>query len=428
VSRVSTCPDCGAPIPIDTWPSWCESCSWGIVAPARAPARTLTEALYERVGAGVGDRTVARLTAEGELRPRLTPARAAAFAIALCVHLLTVALVVAAVLLVARAWQNPSADVLAAILLATGWLMRPRFGALPDGVRVDRATTPTLHGLLVGVADALAAPAPDVVIVTHEWNAAYAVVGRRRARVITLGLPLLTALAPQERVALVAHEQAHGRNGDPSRGLFVGTAVTGLVELYLLLQPSQGTTVWLRGRTSPRSGATVWDSIVRAVFWVVSRPVYWLLLLEAHLLLHELRRAEYLADELAARVAGTDATVSLAEMILLGPAFAAIVSRNVHAARRGDTTIFAELGAAVAAVTSRERERRRRIAQLERSRLDHTHPPTALRIELLEQRPRLEPEVTLDAETSDAIDDELARYRKPVADRVVDDARDRIYD
>jgi len=427
VSTVSTCPECGAPIPVDPWPSWCERCSWGIVAPTRTPPRTLTEVLFERVGADVGDRTVARLAADDELRPHLTPSRAAAIAIALCVHLLTVAFLAGSVLLVVRAWQNPFADVLAAMLLATGWLMRPRFGTLPEGERVDRDTAPALHGLLGSVAGALSEPGPDVVVVTHEWNAAYAVVGRRRTRVIALGLPLLTALAPQERVALVAHELAHGRNGDASRGLLVGTAVTGLVELYLLMLPSEGTQIWLRGRSRGGSGATAWDSIVRAVFWVLSRPVYGLLLLEAHLLLQDMRRAEYLADVLAAQVAGTEATVSLAETILLGPAFAAIVSRNVHAARSGDTTIFAELDAAVAAVTPRERERRRRIAQLERSRLDHTHPPTALRIELLEQRPRLEPAVTLDAETSEAIDDELARYRKPVADRIVDDARDRLY-
>ena len=428
MSRVPACPECGAAIPADPWPAWCESCSWGIVAPARAPPRTLTEALYERVGAGVGDRTATRLAAMEELRPRLTPSRAAAIAIALCVHLLTVALVVAAVLLVVRAWQNPFADVLAATLLATGWLMRPRFGDIPEGERVEQAGAPALHGLLEVVADALTAPAPEIIVLTHEWNAGYAVVGLGRTRGLTLGLPLLTALSPQERVALIAHEQAHGRNGDASRGLLVGTAVTGLVELYLLMLPSEGSQTWLRSRRGARSGATVWDSIVRAVFWLLSRPFYGLLLLEAHLLLQDMRRAEYLADALAAQVAGTDATVALAETILLGPAFAAIVSRNLHAARSGDTTIFAELDAAVAAVTPRERERRRRIARLERSRLDRTHPPTARRIELLEQRPLLEPAVTLDAETSAAIDDELARYRKPVADQVLDVARDRLYD
>jgi Zn-dependent protease with chaperone function len=387
----------------------------------------MTEALSERAGADVGGRTMARLAAQDELRPRPTLWRAAAMAIAVCVHLLTVALVAGAVLLVVRAWQNPFADVLAAMLLATAWLMRPRFGSAPEGDRVDLATAPALHGLLTSVAGALDEPAPEVVVLTHEWNAAYTVFGLRRTRAITVGLPLLTALSPQERVALVAHEQAHGRNGDSSRGLLVGTAVQGLVELYLLMLPSQGSTVWLRGRGGPRWGATAWDSVVGAVMWVLSRPVYGLLLLEAHLLLHDMRRTEYLADALAARVAGTDATVALAETILLGPAFAAIVSRNVHAARRGDTTIFAELDAAIAAVTPRERERRRRIARLERSRLDHTHPPTALRIELLERRAWLEPAVTLGAEASEAIDDELARYRKPVADRVVDDARDRLY-
>jgi Zn-dependent protease with chaperone function len=425
VSRVSTCPDCGSPIPVDPWPSWCEGCSWGIVAPSRTQPTTAREALYDRVGAHVGDRALTRLESAEQLRPRLTPSRAVAIVIALCVHLLTLAFVLAAVLLVVRAWQNPFADVLAAMLLVTAWLMRPRFGETPEGTPVERDASPALRVLLDEVAAVLSEPAPEIVVITHEWNASFGVVGPRRRHALTVGLPLLTALSPQERVALVAHELAHGRHGDSSRGLLVGTAVNGLVELYRLMLPSEG--IFISRWGVPTRGATAWDSLHKAVFWLVSRPVYWLLLLEAHLLLQDMRRAEYLADVVAAEVAGTDAAVALSETILLGPAFAAIVSRNVHAARSGDTSIFAELDAAVAAVTPRERERRRRIARLERSRLGDTHPPTALRIRLLEQRPRLEPSVTLTAERSAAIDDELARYRKPVADRVVDDARDRLY-
>ena len=33
-----------------------------------------------------------------------------------------------------------------------------------------------------------------------------------------LGLPLVSVLEPQERVALIAHEIAHDVNGDPARG------------------------------------------------------------------------------------------------------------------------------------------------------------------------------------------------------------------
>jgi len=57
---------------------------------------------------------------------------------------------------------------------------------------------------------------------------------------------------------------------------------------------------------------------------------------------------------------------------------------------------------------------------LEESRLSDTHPPTGMRIRLLEQRPPQAPEVTLDRERSDQIDAELRRLRSPLGERLVE--------
>jgi hypothetical protein len=46
------------------------------------------------------------------------------------------------------------------------------------------------------------------VIFDFSWNAATARIGARQTRVLTLGVPLLLALTPQQIVALVGHE--HG--------------------------------------------------------------------------------------------------------------------------------------------------------------------------------------------------------------------------
>ena len=78
-------------------------------------------------------------------------------------------------------------------------------------------------------------------------------------------------------------------------------------------------------------------------------------------------------------------------------------------------------------MTPRERERRRRIARLEDSRLDATHPPTASRIAVLEGRPFNEARVVLAADASARIDEELARYRKEITSRLIDEHRDRLY-
>ncbi len=94
---------------------------------------------------------------------------------------------------------------------------------------------------------------------------------------------------------------------------------------------------------------------------------------------------------------------------------------------RRSADVFADFAAAVAAMPERERERRRRVAALEGARLDDTHPPTAMRIELLESRPRHEPAVVLDDEGSKAIDAELAARQADFQRELVEDYRDSLY-
>lgn len=234
---------------------------------------------------------------------------------------------------------------------------------------------------------------------------------------LTLGLPLLTALEPQERVVLIAHELGHARNGDSRRGLLVGSAVRGLAELYGLLAPE---------RMSELDDNT-YELIPYAFFWVISRPVYWALLVEYHLLLRDSQRAEYLADSFAAKVAGTNATIGLHEKALLGSAVSGLVKFGADPASKPSTDLFEQIRAHMALVPDRERERRRRVARLEDARLDVTHPPTGLRIRLLEERPVDEPAVSLSQAGSDSIDFELAPLRPALQERLLDEYRDSLY-
>jgi Zn-dependent protease with chaperone function len=282
---------------------------------------------------------------------------------------------------------------------------------------VTRAEAPKLYALVDEVARALDTPSIDVLGIDHDWNASWAVLGLPRRRVLTLGLPLWTALEPNERVALLAHELAHERNGDARRGLFVHGAVSALAELYFVLAP---------GREDPDEPVEFVDAVVGALLWVVSRPLWALLLLEVHLLLRDSQRAEYLADRRAASVAGTDAAVSLAEKMLLAPSLAMVAQRTAHA---GDSAgdLFDELAATIGSVPARERERRRRVARLEAARLDATHPPTAKRIELLESRRREPPRVRLDPVRAQFIDEELRALRPKLQRALVADYLDSIY-
>jgi heat shock protein HtpX len=215
--------------------------------------------------------------------------------------------------------------------------------------------------------------------------------------------------------ALVAHELAHARNGDATRGLLVGSAVNGLAALYWLLSPED------------REAGPAADAIAKAILWVVSRPVWLLLLLQLHLLTRDMQRAEYLADALAARVAGTEAVVAIQEKLLLEHTVWATLQHAAGPAGGDPSDLLEDIGEAVLRVPERERERRRRVARREDARLGETHPPSGKRIELLEGRLRLEPEVVLDAETSSAIDAELASHRRSAGRQLLEEYRDAIY-
>jgi len=97
------------------------------------------------------------------------------------------------------------------------------------------------------------------------------------------------------------------------------------------------------------------------------------------------------------------------------------------AASRSSIDLFAELRRQVAEMPGRETERIRRVEQMELSRLDVTHPPTALRIALLKRQAVAEPQVRLSVENRERIDAELAAVETEIAGRIVALQRARLY-
>ncbi len=165
----------------------------------------------------------------------MTPTRLATYGVAVLVYLLAIGFVLGGVTLIALSFLNLFALVLGLVMVFAGFLMRPRFGSPVSEEIVEHGETPTLHGLVAEIAAALETRCADAIAVDEHFNASWQIVGIRQRRVLTLGLPLLVALEPQERVALIAHELAHERNGDGTRGLVVGSSLNGLGVLYGLL-------------------------------------------------------------------------------------------------------------------------------------------------------------------------------------------------
>jgi Zn-dependent protease with chaperone function len=416
------CPTCGRDLPVHRgYMTWCE-CGWNIVAPAaETSSDTRLGRIYASIGRRLGDRLVDELRAAERLEPRWTVARVMAYAVASLVYAGVGLLVGAGVASLLVGFPNPFAIGIALFLFALAWLLRPRFGKPPDENVVERGDAPRLYAVADEVAAALQTEPPDMIVVDHEFNAYWAVVGLRRTRVLALGLPLLSMLEPQERVALIAHELAHARNGDSGRGFFVGGALRALEEVYAVLAPEDHVDSYIE--------LAIFEKLTNMAMWVISRPALGLLYLQLFLLAQDRQRAEYLADALAAEVAGAKASVGLSEKLLLEPTFRAAVMRAArdHAAEP-EADLFSELAARTVDIPIRERERRRRVARLEAARLDDTHPPTARRIELLEARGGEEPRVTLGGSRSDQIDEELKPKRRPFHRLLVEEHQDSLYD
>jgi Zn-dependent protease with chaperone function len=406
------CPDCGDLLHVDDgFMPWCD-CGWNLVA-AEPPGRGRLERASLAV-AGRFDRRVGEIVTVSSLAPRLTIAKLSAYGISLLVYLAALGLFVGGVVL-AVTTRSLLGIVFGLGSALLGFVMRPRLGKAPEEHILDRTTAPTFHGLIEEIAESLETRSPDVVVVIDDYNAWWGVFGLRRKRVLAIGSALFVALAPGERVALIAHELAHARNGDSSRSVIVGGAMNALREVYRALLGGAGTL----GDSLP-----IVEWVARGLLWLVARPILGLYYVLRLLLLRDSHRAEYLADALAARVAGSEAEIGVEEKLLLRSVYETVAIRT---SREEGSDLFQQLRQAIDGVPQRERERRRRTARLERLQLTTTHPPTARRIELIEARPREPGRVFLDEERSAKIDRELAPAWLASGARIADDSRAAMY-
>ncbi|HKB49579.1 MAG TPA: hypothetical protein VKC57_17855 [Ktedonobacterales bacterium] len=123
------------------------------------------------------------------------------------------------------------------------------------------------------------------------------------------------------------------------------------------------------------------------------------------------QRAEYRADALAARIAGADAMESALRATLLTDSCAFAADKAV---RSGDAVdMWTLLRAHVVNIPQHEQERVRRITAHRGTRVDGSHPPTSLRIEMVHALPGGEPLVMVGAEESGDIATEVRAAWRP---------------
>jgi heat shock protein HtpX len=323
------------------------------------------------------------------------------------VHFVSLTLFVAGGFLFTRNFPDAPFILLGALACGFAWLMRPKPMKMPVRGAVSRKEFPALYGLVDEIVLKLGGRPVNHIIVNEDFNAAYGVAGWRRVPVLLIGLPLWMALRSQERIALLAHEAAHGVNGDATRSFFVGSALSALNE-------------WLSLLRAPFNHAENWRELFAGYFfWVLSIPVAAVQSLLVQLLWLNKQQAEYFADYLAAGVSGTAAAVSLLQRLGCSGYLHEVLVRNAYSTSQSAAYILGLFQKRIAGLPDREWQRLARAAACEGARLDATHPPTGHRIDFLRAHFVAGPGLTAEDSVMSAIDAELSTLQERIGQRLI---------
>ncbi|HEX4790317.1 MAG TPA: M48 family metallopeptidase [Actinospica sp.] len=413
------CVECGAKARMDArFVQWCTDCGHGAdPGPAQPGRRAQRAAERER------QRSL-KLFESLRTAPDLRPTSAIGVAVtvlAAVVHLSSLALLVLPVLLVIAVHE----ELWSCFVLVLAWMVlfvvRPRFfGRRPDPrAGVDRSTAPALYALLDRCAAELGCETPEYVRFDARFNASTGRAGVRRTSFLFLGLPLWSVLSGPERIALLGHELAHQVNGDTTHGLWAASARRTISEWTRLLDPRQSRAERVasaRARRYRRGGSGIAGVFAPVLMAVLFAP-FFLFALGCRAVLTRLdlycgQRAEYLADELGARLAGSAAAHGCMAALALGDAVLGFLTaaRNRQRGRRAADAagLWASVAQYVDSVPETERQRRLIVDRLHNTRTDRSHPANHLRLALLAERPQVPAALTVtDAEWA-AVDAELA--------------------
>jgi Zn-dependent protease with chaperone function len=408
-----SCPKCAAAtISKRSAEPWCPACEWNLdlfEPERRRPElgwRWVDRRLF-RTAYWLSDRQFVELKGTPLSGRAPSAARIATVAVSVLLLAAVAALLVTGIWLLTYHFFTP-VNLIGALLVLIAVVLRPRLGRLSrlteDNAELDRATAPALFTVIERVATAVGAPMPDVVLLSADHNAFTTTLGLRRRRVLCLGAPLWSVLDPQERVALLGHEMGHFVNGDVRRGLVTQAAVRTLGQVSQLLRPA------VRGAGLVTMAVEFLTAIAARFFWLLHLLLVWISMRDS-------QRAEYMADEMAARAAGSAAAIRLLEQFLLGDAIDTVVRRE---ARAGNGA------AAWRAAADQARERLaadlpafRQLSRRTDVSLFAGHPPTGLRAGLIASRAAQPATVVITEPEHARMDEELAPHYERVRRELV---------
>jgi heat shock protein HtpX len=406
---VTCCPRCQSALASERGAApWCPACEWGLDTyephrRGREFAWPWQRRLMFRVAYRMNLRQFTALAGQPVARSRFNWPQVALIGIAVSMLAIVLGLLALGVEIILAVYPDfrMSAGV---VLIAVGLFLMPRFGRLdPYADVITRAQAPELHMLIDEVAATISAPRPHIVQVHSGFNASSTAYGLRRRRVIRIGLPMWAALTPAERVALLAHELGHFVNGDVRRGPLTSLAFGTLANLSTLTRPDQR-----RPRLRGSFGATLaMGEVVATVIMGIMHQVFgWAQTAVTCVGLRSTQRAEYQADDAAARTAGTEAAIGLVDLLVVSD----LLHMAVRRAARNDPSPPSWRAAAddCRNEIAPRLARLRQLSQRDEASLLRTHPPSGLRVKMLQTRPWVQAKVVLTVARATRIDAELA--------------------
>lgn len=425
--RDFTCPSCGRGMRLDPrFIQWCVECGHG--ADPNPPQPGKRERRREERERARSMRLFESLLTVPNLRPT-SGSGLAVTALSTIVHLTSLAVLVLPIWLVAATHGSFLSDIALVLGVLTFLAVLPRQALRrpPRDQGIGREQAPNLYELLDACAAELGCRTPAQVFVDTRYNASTGRSAFRGGPAVTLGMPLWAVLSGQERIALLGHELGHQVNGDPAHGTWAGSARWSLAQWMRVLNPSMSSYERSRNRymrrvVGRRTGAGMGGiaALLAPVVQVIVFLPFYLVALGCSTLLTRLdlrcgQRAEYLADELGARLAGSEAAGGLLGKLALADS----VDWFIRAARNGPGTgrreaaparpdLWLRLAQFVDSIPETERQRRRLVDEARNTRTDRTHPANHLRASLMHRRPQLAGVIKLSDDEWARIDAELA--------------------
>ncbi|MEM7189047.1 MAG: M48 family metallopeptidase [Pseudomonadota bacterium] len=349
-----------------------------------------------------------------DVRPRTSAAAIVASMMALIILLTPFAVAGLSALLIWWSGATIVGVIFGALILLIAYFLLPNVGRT-DGGTYTREELPALFELVDKIADRMTAPRIDFINIDANYNAYVARLGHRRRRLMGIGLALWQVLENDERVALIGHELAHEVNGDPARSLLIGAAEETLARWHDILMPDE----YEAHRYPDDSfGASLALILMRIAAFVVRQIQYSLFLLH----MRDSQRAEYYADLLAARTAGSSAMSGLLRHLVCAPEVQRAIGFAAALRKLTGSELMHSLKPQLENLPSERLDKLLADMEAERSTIDASHPPTAFRLRFIAAHEQLAPE--FDAATADwqAINAELEGFLEPAGRVLMDEA------